>query len=323
MSPLPTYEELPPALGGGRSAWGLFGSDDSIGRLNLLTPEGVLDAVRLVRKGKVFALNAPINAFDPPLDVTRSRTRHRVLRGESSGGVEDLDDALDDYFPQISSQWDSLAHVAATPGVFYNGVSVDDVLERGRNTINHSATRGIVGRAILLDVHRTNVAAHGEAGDTSHGSVAISVQDLEEAREAAGVLFSPGCIVLLRTGFLEWYRRQDETTRVQLSEDLVAPGIEHTEQMASYLWNSGVSAIVTDTFATEVWPPDWSEEARPFGFLHRILIGQLGMAIGELWDLDGLAEDCAADGVFEFLLVSAPLNVPGGIGSPSNAIALK
>jgi hypothetical protein len=47
------------------------------------------------------------------------------------------------------------------------------------------------------------------------------------------------------------------------------------------------------------------------------------MAIGELWDLDGLAEDCAADGVFEFLLVSAPLNVPGGIGSPSNAIVLK
>jgi kynurenine formamidase len=323
MSPLPTYEELPPAVGGGRSAWGLFGSDDSIGRLNLLTPEGVLDAVRLVTKGKVFALNAATNAFDPPLDATRSRTRHRVLRGEGSRGVEDLDDALDDYFPQISSQWDSLAHVAATPGVFYNGASVDDVLERGRNTIDHTATRGIVGRAILLDVHRTNVAARGEAGDTSHGSVAISVQDLEEARAAAGVSFSPGCIVLLRTGFLAWYRQQDETTRTRLSEDLAAPGIEHTEQMASYLWNSGVSAIVSDTFATEVWPPDWSEEGRPFGFLHRILIGQLGMAIGELWDLDVLAEDCAADGVFEFLLVSAPLHVPGGIGSPSNAIALK
>jgi hypothetical protein len=47
------------------------------------------------------------------------------------------------------------------------------------------------------------------------------------------------------------------------------------------------------------------------------------MAIGELWDLDALAEDCDADGVFEFLLVSAPLHVPGGIGSPSNAVALK
>src|ERR1017187_8472013 len=177
MSPLPTYEELPPALGGGRSAWGLFGSDDSIGRLNLLTPEGVLDAVRLVSKGKVFALNAPINAFDPPLDVTRSRTRHRVLRGESSRGVEDLDDVLDDYFPQISSQWDSLAHIAASPGVFYNGATVEDVVEWGVNTIDHWARRGIVGRGVLLDVRR----ALADGTDTSNGSVALGAEDLERA----------------------------------------------------------------------------------------------------------------------------------------------
>jgi kynurenine formamidase len=128
---------------------------------------------------------------------------------------------------------------------------------------------------------------------------------------------------LLRTGFIEWYRQQDLPTREALNRDLHAPGIEHTEAMASYLWDSGVAAIASDTFATEVWPPDWSETARPFGFLHRVLIGQLGMAIGELWDLDALAQDCQMDGVYEFLLVSAPLNVRRGIASPANAIALK
>ncbi len=59
------------------------------------------------------------------------------------------------------------------------------------------------------------------------------------------------------------------------------------------------------------------------GFLHRMLIGQLGLALGELWWLADLAADCAADGRYEAFLVSAPFNAPGGIGSPPNAVAMK
>jgi hypothetical protein len=73
---------------------------------------------------------------------------------------------LDDYFPQISSQWDSLAHIAANPDVFYNGASVDDVLLRGANTIDHWARRGIVTRGVLLDVARIR-AAEGVAPHTA------------------------------------------------------------------------------------------------------------------------------------------------------------
>jgi hypothetical protein len=82
-------------------------------------------------------------------------------------------------------------------------------------------------------------------------------------------------------------------------------------------------AIASDTCAVEVWPPAWGDESAPFGFLHRVLIGQFGMALGELWHLDDLAADCDQDGVCEFFLASAPLNVRGGIGSPPNALALK
>jgi hypothetical protein len=57
--------------------------------------------------------------------------------------------------------------------------------------------------------------------------------------------------------------------------------------------------------------------------MHWRLIPLLGLPIGELWDLDALAADCAADGAYEFLFTSAPLNVPGGVGSPPNAIAIK
>jgi hypothetical protein len=47
------------------------------------------------------------------------------------------------------------------------------------------------------------------------------------------------------------------------------------------------------------------------------------MALGELWWLDDLADDCAQDGIYECLLTSAPLNAKGGIGSPPNALAIK
>jgi hypothetical protein len=47
------------------------------------------------------------------------------------------------------------------------------------------------------------------------------------------------------------------------------------------------------------------------------------MNLGELWHLDALAEDCATDGVYEFMVTSAPLNLTGGVGSPPNALAIK
>jgi kynurenine formamidase len=288
--------------------------------MNLLNEQVALEAAGLVKRGATFPLDAAVGEFDPPLDSTRAPARHRILRGEGPKGVDEFDDVLDDYFPQISSQWDSLAHAAANPGVFYNGASVDDVLVRGANTIDHWARRGIVTRGVLLDVAR---GAAEEGVDTSHGPVAVTVDDLERARSSAGVEYSNGCVLVVRTGFIGWYRDQGSDVRRGLSEDLSAPGLEHTEEMARYLWDAGLFGVASDSFATEVWPPDFSDEARPFGYLHRTLIGRFGMAIGELWDLDALATDCGNDGVHEFLLVSAPLNVRGGIGSPANALALK
>jgi len=95
------------------------------------------------------------------------------------------------------------------------------------------------------------------------------------------------------------------------------------EAVCEYLWNSHAAAIASDTYGVEVFPADMSAQARPFGFLHNMLIGQFGMALGELWWLSDLARSSTVDGVYEMFLVSAPLNAPGGIGSPANAVAIK
>jgi kynurenine formamidase len=317
----PDYDELPAAERGGRSGWNLFGTGDSVGLLNLQTADRVLAATALTRKGAVFPLDAALDAVDPPLDPDRGLPRHRLVH-QPRPDIPDFDDVYDNFYPQASSQWDSLAHVAYSPGVFYNGATGDDVLAGRRNTIEHWARRGIVARAVLLDLERA-LNTDGRSYSPGDGATAFTVADLEVARERAGISYSPGCVILLRTGFLGWYRDQPRRDRTRLASDLRAPGVEHTEDMARYLWNSGAMAIASDTFAVEVWPPDSAADAFPFGFLHRVLIGQFGLALGELWSLDDLAADCAEDGVHEFLLTSAPMHARGGVGSPPNALAIK
>ncbi len=318
MTDLPSYADLPPAPRGGRSAWGLFGPDDNLGLVNLMTPERIAAAARLVHRGQVFCLDMPLGSISPALAAFRGVPRHQVLHQAGTAG---FDDVYDNFYPQASSQWDSLAHVGYAPDEMYNGATEQEVLAGARNTIEHWARHGMAGRAVLLDVER----AMREAGHPYHpgDAVAIDVADLELARRQAGAEFAPGDVILLHTGFAAWYAGQPARVRNRLHGNVVAPGLAHTEAICEYLWNSHAAAIGSDTFGVEVFPADRSPEAHPFGFLHHMLIGQLGLALGELWWLADLAEDCAATGVYEAFLVSAPLNAPGGIGSPANAVAIK
>jgi len=319
MTELPNYADLPPAPEGGRSGWGLFGAGDNLGLVNLMTPERIAAAARLVRRGSgVLPGHAARQRF--PRRWPRSAAR-RGITSCTSAARPGSTTSTTNFYPQASSQWDSLAHVGYAPDQMYNGVTEQEVLAGTRNTIDHWARHGLAGRAVLLDVER----AMREAGlpYDPGGSSAIGVDGLELARRQAGVEFAPGDIILLHTGFAAWYVEQPSQVKFRLHGNPATPGVEHSEAVCEYLWNSHAAAIASDTYGVEVFPADMSAEARPFGFLHNMLIGQFGMALGELWWLSDLARDCTADGVHEMFLVSAPLNAPGGIGSPANAVAIK
>jgi kynurenine formamidase len=87
--------------------------------------------------------------------------------------------------------------------------------------------------------------------------------------------------------------------------------------MAEWLWDRQVAAVAADNAALEALPM-----IREDGLLHRRLLALLGMPIGEYWDLDELARLCSAAGRHDGLLVSHPLNIPGGVGSPCNAVMI-
>jgi hypothetical protein len=94
--------------------------------------------------------------------------------------------------------------------------------------------------------------------------------------------------------------------------------LAQSEDTLRFLWDRHFAAVASDNTSVEVWPPDTT-----FGFLHRTLIPLFGMPLGEMFNLEPLAADCAADGVREFFFTSAPLNKLGGVASPPNALAIK
>ncbi len=152
---LPSYAQLPVREGApAGSAWGVFGDQDEVGTINLLTPARVRAAKDSIKSGKVFSLNLPIDVPNPPL-FTRQAHRHTI---KNFGGAMEfvLDDYLDNFYPQASSQWDALCHVMHPELGAYNGVPKTEITGRGgtRLGIDNLARRGIAGRGVLADIAR-------------------------------------------------------------------------------------------------------------------------------------------------------------------------
>ena len=310
------YDDLPPAGSGGRSGWPSAGdAARDLGSIARQTPQTIAAAADLIRDGRLFSLNAPIDAFGHE-QWGRTLVRHDVVH---PAGTLFFDDLLDRFALQGSSQWDSLAHVGYADGQWFGGATEDDVRSGRRNTIEHWARRGIAGRGVLLDMQGL-WAARGRALEP-FAPVHFTVEDLEAARVRSGLEFRSGDVLLLHIGFAAAFAELSADERTAM--ELTSPGLAHDESICRYLWDHGFSAVASDNLAVEAFPADFSEAAAPFGAMHRMLIGQLGLALGELWWLAGLVDDCRADGRWEMFLTSAPLNVPGGIGSPANALAIK
>jgi kynurenine formamidase len=314
---LPRYDALPGRAGAPAGAsWGVFGDDDQVGTVNFLGPERVREAAALVRTGRVFPLNLELHLPDPPLFHFRKPMRHDVFCIPDSFEIA-WDDRVE-LAPQASSQWDGLTHVRDPEAGFYNGAQPEHLTgtEGTRNGIEHWARRGIVGRGVLADVPRFMEGA-GRAWNPVEPDE-ISLDDLEAVIRSQGLTLRPGDVLLLRTGFVHAYRGLTRSQREALAADARAAGLKPNDPFPQFFWDHRIAAIAADNIAVERWPIDPEK-----GFLHIQLIAHLGMALGEMWDLDALAEDCAADGVYECMVMSAPLNLRGGVGSPPNALAIK
>jgi kynurenine formamidase len=313
------------------STWGLYGDNDEVGMVNVLTPDRVLSGVGTVRRGAVFNLDLPLDAFDPHFSTKRSSPVHNIF---PSLAPHHYDDYLDGFYLQGSSQVDGLRHVGHPEHGFYNGHAEDEV-QVGSPVlgVNRWAQRGIVGRGVLLDIEGY-FQGIGEPLDHQAGQ-AFDADVLDAVASAQGVEVQRGDMVLLRTGWANLVRNQTVEERLALRTLKNSAGIRQSEAMFRWLWEHQVPLLAADNVAVEALPtvadtPFLTEEerARPEkgrtdGMFHEVAIPLLGMVLGELWDFEALTEDCLDDGVWDFLLVVKPLFVTGGVGSPPNALAIK
>ena len=300
--------------------WGRWGPDDEIGTLNYITPEAIAAASRLVTAGKVFALGIPLQRQGPQ-SGTRARFNpiHTMFRdgGDQPRNAADVVamqgyGGSDDWIVmplQCVTQWDSLAHVFDS-GKMYNGYDAALVTSNGasRNSIDKTKSK-IVGRGVLLDVARYKKVAH-----LPHG-YAITVEDLEATAAAEGVDVGRGDLLLVRTGHMSSYLAKGDWSHFDLDE---SPGV--SVYTAPWLHARQVAAIASDNYAVEVRPSELPPFRSPF---HICAIPNMGLTLGEIFFLDELAADCAADGRYTFLLVAPPLPVTNAVGTPINPYAMK
>lgn len=313
----PSFDELPVRDGAPPgSSWGVFGDDDQIGTLNFIGPEQVREAARLVRDGRMFALNWDIGLPDPAF-FKREAVRHTIF--EKYPGFA-IDDYLDSFWPQASSQWDGLRHIADDENGFYNGATIADVTAPGPGAlgIEHWAERGIAGRGVLVDL--VHWAREAGASLDPFDFFAVGPDLISEILERRDLELRQGDILIFRTGWVEAYERLSRSERDELAVHPRpgSPGL-YGADVPAFLWDNRVAAVAADNPGLEAGYPKKGSDLS----LHRALIARLGMPLGELWDLRRLAEDCERDGRSAFFLTSAPLRIGGGVGSPPNVLALK
>lgn len=258
--------------------------------------------------------NGRFNRFNPIHLMTRDGAD--VLAGSS---VRDFYGGNDRHFRgtddivimplQCGTQWDSLAHVVFEDRI-YNGYGAELVSSKGalKNDVANAAD-GMVGRGVLLDVARHQGVPWLEPG------TAVSGDDLAATAAAQGVRVGRGDFVFVRTGAM---------TRARESGGWgdYAGGPAAGLGLGSADWVAGneLAAVATDTWGMEVLPNETPDVFQP---LHIVFIVHMGLWVGEIYDLDPLARDCAADGVYEFFFCGPPLPFTYAVGSPLNPVAVK
>lgn len=315
--------------------WGRWGDDDELGTLNLITADKVAQAAATVRKGKVISLGGDFGSSGPQgafgfrqnpvhvmtVDGGDANTlcqyapgwlRNSVAKELSGFFVDNPFRFNDDMIVmplQAATQWDALSHVYYEDKL-YNGFPADSVTSFGafHLGIEKVDVKGITSRGVLLDV-----VAHRGAEVFCEPGNPITPAELDDIAKAQGISVQPGDVVVVHTG---WW------TRFLSTGDGAEAGSGLDWTCASWLHDHDVAAVAADNLMVEDPDPANGVDGT-FLPMHMLCLRDMGLMLGEYWDLGGLAADCAADGVYEFQLVAPPLKVVGAVGSPVSPIAIK
>jgi len=309
--------------------WGKWGPDDEIGTLNYNTPQSLVAAARLVKKGKIIPVSYESRPNGGPLWGMRVGIERWMNWSGNDAVMADkpgmwYSDEVIKVESHSMSHVDPLVHLWYGDKV-YNGYPVQEVIFHDKGTVKananaylpHSAQRGV-----LLDVARFKGVDY--LGD----KYLITPKDLDDTAKKQGVEIKPGDAVLIRTGFMKHWsdkiRKSGGVLRWGATTD-GEPGIGGDS--IAWIQEKKIGLIGADNIAVEHIVPveeKWNKIYK-VGLipLHVAVLQMLGVPMQEILDLDALAEDCAKDGVYEFLYVWPPLNFWNATGGLISPVAIK
>ena len=283
-----------------------WGAEDQIGAANLVTPERVAAAARLVKKGESHPLGIIIDS-NTPAYPPRSFSLQVVSPGQAGGkrlfeyeGIY-TDDMVQMWFG-IGSQLDGLGHLGEK-GYFYNCNRDADIAQiTGLTRLGTHNVPPIVARGVLIDIAKHRGGGPLKAGD------AIDTAEIKAAAKAQGVTFMEGDVVLFHTGW---------TDAMLESEPAVwaagQPGIDNGA--AEFLASMNPIAVGADTWGLGAIPPRKGDMTF---YEHVILLKQNGIYILETMNTGRLAEE----GVSEFMFVLGQARVRGTVQMIINPVAM-
>ncbi|MDV8148982.1 cyclase family protein [Arthrobacter sp. B10-11] len=318
----PTFTELLDREGRlAGTSWGLFPEPDR-GTPSFITQDAILEARKSIRTGAVFGLDYPADAFDPGMSLKRGAPRHTIY----SSHPAHRDDYLDGYYLQGSTQIDGLRHRRADDVGFYNGTPDGRVKEGTPDLgIQEWAENPIVGRGVLVDLdgYRT-----GQGSPIDHeGGEPLSLDLIQSALTAQSVSIRPGDILMLHTGWCEWFLGLTARDKEQTRDGRRATGIAQSEEFVAWAWDNRLALLAADNFALECLPvvpgsPFLNSAPNDRGMMHQQLLAKLGLPLGELWRLGPLCRHMRTTGSWDAFISIKPLNITGGTGSPANATSV-
>ena len=312
------------------SNWGRWGADDQLGTLNFIDAAARLRGVAAVHDGNAFPLGLPMSEaegiqmgfIEGRVNPTRSMICVNNPLSPDPEWIASSEDVVT-FAMQCATHWDGLAHVSygAGPdgGKLYNGYPASSVTEAGTTKLGIQLIGSLVSRGLLLDVARAKGLEVLDAG------YPITPADLDAACELGNLTVEPGDVLLVRTG---------QAAHLALPGRPGLAGAPPKRDLIAYTWPApgltlattewfharDVAAVATDTMVLEVYPCEDKDLYLPVHLIHLV---EMGMIQGQNWFLDELADACAADRRYEFLLDATPLPFTNGLGSPVNPVALR
>lgn len=291
--------------------WGRWGREDVRGTLNYITPEHVRRAAALVRSGRSISMSIPINTVAGP-DNPSPAIHHMCQLHDldiGSGKVRFATDFLGmEFHGDCHTHIDALCHIAYADRL-YGDRPAAAVTSRGSTTLTmDDYAHGIVARGVLLDIPRLRGVPYVEPGE------AVTRAELERAEQAQGVRVGDGDVLVFRTGHhrrrLErgpWDNGYNGEGKAGLHVDTI-PWM-HERRIAMFM-PDGDGEAVPSTVEGIMYP------------IHPLQVAAMGMAVSDSLNLEEISTACAQEQRWEFMVVAAPLRLPGGTGSPFNPIAV-